>query len=125
MNRRRRAFLKILHPLGVTIFIIVVVSFIVSLVDFAREVRIGLSEFDHYGHLGLVEVIPCIHGVAVRFRAMIAAVTVPPTKMNGSSGSTSPSPRPTSDHELRGTGIADCMTQILRAARSSLRYWHL
>lgn len=44
------AFLHIRHERGVAIlFIVSVVAFIVSLVDFAREVRIALSEFDHYG----------------------------------------------------------------------------
>ncbi len=44
------AFLHIQHERGVAIlFIVAVVAFIVSLVDFAREVRIALSEFDHYG----------------------------------------------------------------------------
>ncbi|WP_244978766.1 DUF2721 domain-containing protein [Bradyrhizobium pachyrhizi] len=44
------AFLHIQHERGVAIlFIVSVVAFIVSLVDFAREVRIALSELDHYG----------------------------------------------------------------------------
>jgi Protein of unknown function (DUF2721) len=44
------AFLQIQHERGVAIlFIIAVVAFIISLVDFAREVRIALSEYDHYG----------------------------------------------------------------------------
>ncbi len=44
------AFFQIQHERGVAIlFIVSVAAFIVSLVDFAREVRIALSEFDHYG----------------------------------------------------------------------------
>jgi hypothetical protein len=44
------AFFNIQHERGVAIlFIVSVMAFIVSLVDFAREVRIALSEFDHYG----------------------------------------------------------------------------
>jgi hypothetical protein len=44
------AFFQIQHERGVAIlFIIAVLAFIVSLVDFAREVRIALSEYDHYG----------------------------------------------------------------------------
>jgi hypothetical protein len=44
------AFFQIQHERGVAIlFIVAVVAFIVSLVDFAREVRIALSEYDHYG----------------------------------------------------------------------------
>ncbi|MEH2491722.1 DUF2721 domain-containing protein [Bradyrhizobium sp. AZCC 2230] len=44
------AFLQIPHERGVAIlFIVSVAAFTVSLVDFAREVRIALSEFDHYG----------------------------------------------------------------------------
>ena len=44
------AFFQIQHERGVAIlFIISVAAFIVALVDFAREVRIALSEFDHYG----------------------------------------------------------------------------
>jgi hypothetical protein len=44
------AFFQIQHERGVAIlFIIAVIAFIVSLVDFAREVRIALSEYDHYG----------------------------------------------------------------------------
>ncbi|WP_076865735.1 DUF2721 domain-containing protein [Bradyrhizobium mercantei] len=44
------AFFEIQHERGVAIlFIVSVIAFIVSLVDFAREVRIALSEFDHYG----------------------------------------------------------------------------
>jgi hypothetical protein len=31
------------------LFIVSLTAFTVSLVDFAREVRIALSEFDHYG----------------------------------------------------------------------------
>ena len=44
------AFFQIQHERGVAIlFIISVAAFMVSLVDFAREVRIALSEFDHFG----------------------------------------------------------------------------
>ncbi|AMA57537.1 DUF2721 domain-containing protein [Bradyrhizobium sp. CCGE-LA001] len=44
------AFFQIQHERGVAIlFIISIAAFIVSLVDFAREVRIALSEFDHHG----------------------------------------------------------------------------
>ncbi len=44
------AFFQIQHERGVAIlFIVSVAAFIVSLVDFAREVRIALSEHDHYG----------------------------------------------------------------------------
>jgi hypothetical protein len=44
------AFLEIQHERGVAIlFIIAVAAFIASLVDFAREVRIALSECDHCG----------------------------------------------------------------------------
>jgi uncharacterized protein DUF2721 len=44
------AFFQIQHERGVAIlFIVSLAAFTVSLVDFAREVRIALSEFDHYG----------------------------------------------------------------------------
>jgi hypothetical protein len=44
------AFFHIRHERGVAIlFIVAIAAFTVSLVDFAREVRIALSEFDHYG----------------------------------------------------------------------------
>ncbi|MBR1191638.1 DUF2721 domain-containing protein [Bradyrhizobium sp. AUGA SZCCT0160] len=44
------AFFEIRHERGVAIlFVISVSAFIVSLTDFAREVRIALNEFDHYG----------------------------------------------------------------------------
>jgi hypothetical protein len=44
------AFFQIQHERGVAIlFVISLTTFIVSLVDFAREVWIALSEFDHYG----------------------------------------------------------------------------
>ncbi|UPK29083.1 DUF2721 domain-containing protein [Bradyrhizobium sp. 195] len=44
------AFYGIQHERGVAIlFIVAVAAFTVSLVDFAREVRIALSEFDHHG----------------------------------------------------------------------------
>jgi hypothetical protein len=44
------AFFQIQHERGVAIFfMIALTAFTVSLVDFAREVRIALSEYDHYG----------------------------------------------------------------------------
>ena len=44
------AFLQIQHERGVAIFFMVSLgAFTISLVDFAREVRIALSEYDHYG----------------------------------------------------------------------------
>jgi|SRR5689334_16534189 len=44
------AFFQIEHERGVAIlFVVSVAAFTVSLIDFAREVRIALSEFDHYG----------------------------------------------------------------------------
>jgi hypothetical protein len=44
------AFFEIRHERGVAIlFVISVSAFIVSLMDFAREVRIALNELDHYG----------------------------------------------------------------------------
>ena len=44
------ALLQVQHELGVAIlFIIALGALSVSLVEFAREVRIALSEFDHYG----------------------------------------------------------------------------
>jgi hypothetical protein len=44
------AFFHIQHERGVaTLFVASVAAFTVSLVDFAREIRIALSEFDHYG----------------------------------------------------------------------------
>jgi hypothetical protein len=43
------AMLQIQHERGVAIlFMVALGAFTVSLVDFAREVRIALSEFDHY-----------------------------------------------------------------------------
>jgi hypothetical protein len=43
------AFFQIQHERGVAVlFIVALGAFVVSLVDFAREVRIALSEFDHY-----------------------------------------------------------------------------
>jgi hypothetical protein len=43
------AFFQIQHERGVAIlFIVSLGAFGVSLIDFAREVRIALSEFDHY-----------------------------------------------------------------------------
>jgi hypothetical protein len=43
------AFFAIAHERGVAIlFVVSLAAFTVSLVDFAREVRIALSEFDHY-----------------------------------------------------------------------------
>jgi hypothetical protein len=44
------AFFAVEHERGVAmLFVASLGSFTVSLVDFAREVRIALSEFDHYG----------------------------------------------------------------------------
>jgi hypothetical protein len=44
------AFLQVQHERGVAIlFIVSVAAFTISLVDFAREVRMALSEFDHHG----------------------------------------------------------------------------
>jgi hypothetical protein len=44
------AFLHIQHERGVALlFLVSLGAFTVALVDFAREVRIALSEFDHYG----------------------------------------------------------------------------
>jgi hypothetical protein len=43
------AFLQIQHERGVAIFFLISLgAFTVSLVDFAREVRIALSEYDHH-----------------------------------------------------------------------------
>jgi hypothetical protein len=43
------AFFEIQHERGVAIlFIMSLGAFTISLIDFAREVRIALSEFDHY-----------------------------------------------------------------------------
>jgi hypothetical protein len=43
------AFFQLQHERGVAIFFIISLgAFTVSLVDFAREVRIALSEFDHH-----------------------------------------------------------------------------
>jgi hypothetical protein len=44
------AFFQIQHERGVAVlFIVSLGAFSASLIDFAREVRIALSEFDHYG----------------------------------------------------------------------------
>lgn len=44
------AFFRVEHEHGVALlFVIALGAFIVSLVEFAREVRIALSEYDHYG----------------------------------------------------------------------------
>jgi hypothetical protein len=44
------AFFQVQHERGVAIlFIVALGAFTISLVDFAREVRIALSEFDHHG----------------------------------------------------------------------------
>ncbi len=44
------AFFQIQHERGVAIFFMISLgAFTTSLVDFAREVRIALSEYDHYG----------------------------------------------------------------------------
>jgi hypothetical protein len=43
------AFLQLQHECGVAIFFMISLdAFTISLVDFAREVRIALSEFDHH-----------------------------------------------------------------------------
>jgi hypothetical protein len=43
------AFFHLQHERGVAIFFLISLgAFIVSLVDFAREVRIAVSEYDHY-----------------------------------------------------------------------------
>ena len=44
------AFFHIQHERGVAVLFMVALSaFTVALIDFAREVRVALSEFDHYG----------------------------------------------------------------------------
>jgi hypothetical protein len=44
------ALLKIQHEIGVAVlFIVALLAFTVSLVEFAREVRIALNKLDHYG----------------------------------------------------------------------------
>lgn len=44
------AFFGIQHERGVALlFVISLTAFTISLIDFAREVRIALSEFDHHG----------------------------------------------------------------------------
>jgi Protein of unknown function (DUF2721) len=44
------ALLNIQHEIGVALlFIVALLALTVSLVEFAREVRIALTEFDHYG----------------------------------------------------------------------------
>jgi hypothetical protein len=44
------AFFHIQHERGVAVLFMVSLSaFTVALIDFAREVRVALSEFDHYG----------------------------------------------------------------------------
>ena len=44
------AFFEVQHERGVAVlFMIALGAFTVSLVDFAREVRIAVSEFDHHG----------------------------------------------------------------------------
>lgn len=44
------AFFQIQHERGVAIFFMISLgAFTISLVDFAREVRIALGEYDHYG----------------------------------------------------------------------------
>lgn len=44
------AFFGIQHERGVALlFVISLVAFTISLIDFAREVQIALSEFDHHG----------------------------------------------------------------------------
>jgi hypothetical protein len=44
------AFFQMQHERGVAIFFVISLgAFTISLIDFAREVRIALSEYDHYG----------------------------------------------------------------------------
>jgi uncharacterized protein DUF2721 len=44
------AFFQFRHEFGVAVFFMIsLAAFGVSLIDFAREVRIALSEFDHHG----------------------------------------------------------------------------
>jgi hypothetical protein len=44
------AFFQIQHERGVAFFFMISLgAFTISLVDFAREVRIALSEYDHHG----------------------------------------------------------------------------
>jgi Protein of unknown function (DUF2721) len=44
------AFFEVRHERGVAVlFMISLGAFTISLIDFAREVRIAVSEFDHYG----------------------------------------------------------------------------
>lgn len=44
------AFFQLQHERGVAIFFMISLgAFTISLFDFAREVRIALSEFDHHG----------------------------------------------------------------------------
>jgi hypothetical protein len=44
------AFFQVQHEYGVALlFIVALGAFTISLFDFAREVRIALSEFDHHG----------------------------------------------------------------------------
>src|SRR5258708_30326116 len=44
------AFFQIQHERGVAVlFMVSLGAFTIALIDFAREVRIALSEFDHYG----------------------------------------------------------------------------
>ena len=43
------ALFQVQHERGVAIFFLISLgAFTISLIDFAREVRIALSEFDHY-----------------------------------------------------------------------------
>ena len=44
------AFFQMQHERGVAIFLVISLgAFTISLIDFAREVRIALSEYDHHG----------------------------------------------------------------------------
>jgi len=44
------ALLNIQHELGVAVlFIVALLAFTVSLIEFARELRIALNEMDHFG----------------------------------------------------------------------------
>ena len=43
------AFFQVRHEYGVAIFFLIsLVAFTMSLIDFAREVRIALSDYDHH-----------------------------------------------------------------------------
>jgi hypothetical protein len=44
-----RALQAIERRRGRHLFVVALTAFTIALIDFAREVRIALSEFDHYG----------------------------------------------------------------------------